>query len=355
MRIQKRRIIVLILTLVVGIFFLLFYDSCSSPRADYMELNGRMHGTFYKIIYESPDNKSYQHEIDSLFHVFELSLSTFNDSSIISRINRNDTTVVVDEFFRSVFETANQVSERTDGAFDMTVAPLVNAWGFGFKKKELLTSTHIDSVMKHVGYKKVSLVGNKIVKTDSLVMLDASAIAKGYSCDVVASLLDSKGISNYMIDIGGEVVAKGYNNKGKRWTIGIEKPIDDSTMLHVSLQSIVQLNDNAVATSGNYRQYYFINGQKISHTINPHTGYPLGHNLLSTTVIAPNCKLADAYATAFLVMGLEDGLMVANSIPDVEAYFIYSDLQGNFAVQYTAGFEKYLKKKEVKTAAAEKK
>lgn len=348
----NRRTIVFICTIVVGVFFLLFYNPIFN-RAKYLEQTGRVHGTFYKIVYEAPKGDPVTGELDSLFHAFDLSLSTFNDSSVISRINRNDSDVEVDAYFRSVFETANQVSENTNGAFDMTVAPLVNAWGFGFKKKEDVTPELIDSLMKHVGYKKVRLDGNRILKADSLIMLDASAIAKGYSCDVVAAYLESKGVKNYMVDIGGEVVTKGFNALGLEWTVGIEKPLEDSTMMNVELQSIIQLKDLAVATSGNYRQYYHKDGKKFSHTINPHTGYPVEHNLLSATVVASNCKTADAYATAFMVLGLEHSIMIANAIPDLEAYFIYSDSLGNFAVEYTAGFEKFLKLKDVTSAETE--
>lgn len=309
--------------------------------AKYLIETGRVHGTMYKLSYESPSGRSLTADLDSLFHAFDLSLSTFNDSSVISRVNRNDSTVLVDGYFESVFRTAMEVSQKTGGAFDMTVAPLVNAWGFGFKKKENITPGKIDSILTHIGYDKVKLEGNRVVKSDTCVMLDASAIAKGFSCDVVARYLEKKGVRNYMVDIGGEVVVRGLNPQGKLWTIGIEKPVEDSTMLHHELQSIIHLNGWAMATSGNYRQFYYQGGKKYSHTINPHTGYPVNHNLLSSTVVAPDCKTADAYATAFMVLGLEESMLLANTIPNLEAYFIFENEMGEMAVQYTEGFERY--------------
>ncbi|MCQ2218677.1 MAG: FAD:protein FMN transferase [Paludibacteraceae bacterium] len=331
----------LALAIVLAFAFVIFQEP--AKRSKYLVDTGRVHGTMYKLSYESPSGVSLTSDLDSLFHAFDLSLSTFNDSSIISRINHNDTTVVVDDYFTSVFETAMEVSRNTGGAFDMTVAPLVNAWGFGFKKKENVTPELIQSILAHVGYEKVKLEKGKIVKSDTCVMLDAAAIAKGYSCDVVARYLENKGVKNFMVDIGGEVVVKGFNPQGKLWSIGIEKPIEDSTMLHQELQSIIQLENRAVATSGNYRQFYHLGGKKYSHTINPHSGYPVNHNLLSATVVAPDCKTADAYATAFMVLGLEESMLLVNYIPDMEAYFIYENEMGEMSVQYTEGFDRYFK------------
>ena len=341
MKLDKRKG-ALLFALLVGIFFLFFYDSGKKEKKFLME-EGKVFGTFYKIIYESSDRKSLEPELKKIFRSFDLSLSVFNDSSIISRINRNDSTVIVDDYFRTVFESGRRVSEITDGAFDMTVAPLVNAWGFGFSREDNVTPELIKSLLKNTGYQKVRLEGDRIVKDNPAVMLDASAIAKGYASDVVASFLDSKGIENYMVEIGGEVVVKGLNDRGTTWSIGITKPIDDSTMMRTELQSIVYMENGGLATSGNYRQYYHKDGKKYAHTINPHTGYPVDHNLLSVTVIAPNCMLADAYATAFMVMGLEESLIIANFMPDIEAYFIYSNYENSLAESYTEGFKKYLK------------
>jgi thiamine biosynthesis lipoprotein len=339
----NKRIVFLLLVLLVGIFFLFFYESCTPKKQEkeFLTETGRVFGTFYKITYESPDGKSLKPELEAIFRSFELSLSVYNDSSVISRINRNDPSVVVDEYFRTVFETGQRVSEITDGAFDMTVAPLVNAWGFGFTGKDSITPKLIHSLLKITGYEKVRLEGDRIVKDNPAVMLDASAIAKGYACDVVAGFLTSQGIENYMVEIGGEVVVKGMNERNAPWTIGITKPVDDSTMMITELHRVIRLENGAVATSGNYRQYYHKDGKKYAHAIDPHTGYPVDHNLLSVTVIAPNGILADAYATAFLVMGVEQSILVANFMPDIEAYFIYSNYTNTLSESYTEGFKKY--------------
>jgi thiamine biosynthesis lipoprotein len=328
----------------LGLFFLFFYSSVEGEKEKkFLTDTGRAFGTYYKIVYESPDGESLESEIREVLHAFDLSLSVFNDSSIISRINRNDSTVVVDDYFRTVFETGQRVSEISNGAFDMTVAPLVNAWGFGFSREDNVTPKLIDSLLKNVGYEKIRLEGDRVIKDNPAVMLDASAIAKGYACDIVAAFLDSREIENYMVEIGGEVVVKGRNEKKMPWAIGITKPMDETTMMRTELQNIVYMESGGRATSGNYRQYYYKDGKKYAHTIDPHTGYPTGNSLLSATVIAPNCMLADAYATAFMVLGLEHSLLLADYMPDIEAYFIYSDSRYSLAEKYTDGFKKYLK------------
>jgi len=335
----NKRIVFLLLALLVGIFFLFFYESCTPRKQEkkFLTETGRVFGTFYKITYESPNGKSLKPELEELFRQFNLSLSVYNDSSIISKINRNDPGVVVDEYFRTVFETGQRVSEITDGAFDMTVAPLVNAWGFGFTQQDSVTPELIHSLLKITGYQKVRLENDRVVKDNPAVMLDASAIAKGYASDVVADFLSSQGIENYMVEIGGEVVVKGVNDRGAPWSIGITIPIDDNTMMITELQRVIQLENGAVATSGNYRQFYHKDGKKYAHTINPHTGYPVDHNLLSVTVIAPTCILADAYATAFMVMGVEAACRMAEQIPEIEYYLIYSKDDDSMGIKYSNG------------------
>ena len=232
------------------------------------------------------------------------SLSPFNKESVISRINRNEE-VTPDSMFVHVFQLAKTISEHTYGAFDITVAPLVNAWGFGFKNGQDLTPAQIDSILSFVGFEKVALENGKIVKQDPRVILDCSAIAKGYGSDAVARLFDRKGIRNYMIEIGGEIVVKGLSPKEQKWKVGINKPIDDSLNVNNEIQTILNVTDLGIATSGNYRNFYYKDGKKYAHTIDPHTGYPVQHSILSSTVLAKDCATADAYATAFMVLGLE--------------------------------------------------
>ena len=282
----------------------------------YHSINGLVFGTIYNITYQyDGDLKS---EIEAELKRFDGSLSPFNDTSIISRINRNEE-IVTDSFFQTCFNRSMEISEETNGAFDITIAPLANVWGFGFKKGEFPDSMKIDSLLQITDYKKVKLVDGRVVKEDPRIMLSCSAVAKGYSVDVVARLLEKKGIQNYMVDIGGEIVAKGKNSRNGLWRIGINKPIDDSLSVNQEIQTILELSDAGLATSGNYRNFYYKDGKKYAHTIDPRTGYPVQHNILSATVIAEDCMTADALATAFMVMGLEEASAFANAHPAIDA------------------------------------
>lgn len=306
----------------------------------YHTVNGLIFGTVYKITYQyDGDLKA---EIDDELKQFDGSLSPFNDTATISRINRNED-VVVDTFFANVFRRSMEISKETDGAFDITVAPLANAWGFGFKKGAFPNQAMIDSLLEITGYDKVSLSdAGKVLKQDARIMLSCSAVAKGYAVDVIAQLLEKKGIRNFMVDIGGEIVARGENPKKALWRIGINKPIDDSLSINQELQTVLNVSDVGIATSGNYRNFYYKDGKKYAHTIDPRTGYPVQHNILSATVIAKDCMSADAYATAFMVMGLEEAERFADAHPDIDACFIYTNDKGEFQTYYTQGMDKYL-------------
>ena len=293
---------------------------------------GFIFGTVYNITYQY--DKSLKADIEAELKKVDGSLSPFNKHSIITKINRNED-VTVDKMFADVFNLAQQISTETDGAFDITVAPLVNAWGFGFKNDTQPTRHAIDSLKQLTGYMKVSLDGMKVSKKDPRMMLDCSAIAKGYACDVVAEYLRRRGIENFMVEIGGEIVTQGINEKRLPWKIGVTKPVDDSLNTNQELQTVLNVTNKAMATSGNYRNFYYKNGKKYAHTIDPVTGYPVQHNILSATVIADNCATADAYATAFMVMGLDKAKAVLGRHPELMAYFIYSDKNGNNAVWFS--------------------
>ena len=298
-----------------------------------------MFGTVYKIAYQH--DADLKPEIEAELKRFDQSLSPFNDSSIISRVNRNEE-LVTDSFFQTCFNRSIEISRETKGAFDITIAPLANAWGFGFKKGAFPDSLMIDSLLQITGYEKVKLENGKVVKQDPSVMLSCSAVAKGYSVDVIARLLDRKGIKNYMVDIGGEVVVKGKNATGDLWRIGINKPYDDSLAVKQDIQVVLNLTDLGMATSGNYRNYYYKDGKKYAHTIDPRTGYPVQHSILSSTVIAEDCMTADALATSFMVMGLEEAEKFCKANPMIDAYFIYSGENGEFKTYYTDGMKKYI-------------
>ena len=318
--------------------------SCSfDGQRKFLYLEGFTQGTSYYIAYNSPDSVDYHEELKEIFREIDYSMSIYNPSSIISRVNNNEAGVKADDYFINVFNRAQEISEKTGGAFDITVGPLVNAWGFGFTERENITPKLIDSLLQFVGWEKVGLEGRLLVKDDPGVKLDMNAIAKGYTVDVVAEFLDSKGITDYMVEIGGEIRLKGTNKDDNMWRIGIDKPVEDPAAVSRELQEIVQLTGKSLATSGNYRKFYIQDGQKFAHTIDPESGYPVQHNLLSATVVTSTAKDADAWATAFMVMGPEKSIEMARSKPDLEVYLIY-DINGVSAVAYTDGFGEMIKK-----------
>lgn len=265
----------------------------------YQVNQGMVFGTFYKITYQH--DKNLQKEIEAQLKSVNDALSMFDKKSIITAVNNNEP-VKLNDMFVNVFKLAQSISEDTDGAFDITVAPLVNAWGFGYKSGALPSQQDIDSIRAFVGYQKVKLSGMRIQKEDARLTLDCSAIAKGYGTDVVARYFLREGIKNFMVEIGGEIVTHGVNPKRQQWSIGIEKPVEDSLAMKSELQTVLRVDDIAMATSGNYRNFYYKDGKKYAHTIDPKTGFPVQHNILSATVLAKQCAVADAYATAFMVM-----------------------------------------------------
>ena len=300
---------------------------------NYQHDEGFIFGTIYHITYHSDTNL--KKDIEAELKKVDQSLSPFNKTSVISKVNRNENPVI-DPMFKEVFLLAENISNETHGAFDITVAPLVNEWGFGFKKGVEPTRQVIDSLKYIVGYQKVKLTPkNYVQKQDPRIMLDCSAIAKGYGCDVVARLLRKNGINDYMIEIGGEIVTRGFNQKQEPWRIGVNKPTDDSLNTSQELQTVLNVTDIAMATSGNYRNFYYKNGKKYAHTIDPKTGYPVQHTLLSATVLAKDCATADAYATSFMVLGLEGAQKILQQHPELMAYLIYADKDGKNQTWYS--------------------
>ncbi|MCF0244250.1 MAG: FAD:protein FMN transferase [Bacteroidaceae bacterium] len=306
--------------------------SCNSKK-EYITSSGSVFGTVYNITYQS--DKDYTEEISQTLQDVDNSLSPFNKNSIITKINNNQDTLL-NEHFISVYTLAMKVSEDTDGAFDITVAPLTNVWGFGFKNNTQPTKEQVDSLLQFVGYKKVSLEGKTVVKQNPGIMLDCSAIAKGYGVDAVANMLTAKGVENFLVEIGGEIVTKGVSPRGTDWRIGIVKPVDDPLNQSKEMQQMLDVHDVAMATSGNYRNFYIADdGKRYAHTIDPRTGYPIQHNILSATVFGPTCAVADAYATAFMVVGFEKAKEILDRHPEFMAYLIYSDDKGQNKVWHS--------------------
>jgi thiamine biosynthesis lipoprotein len=278
--------------------------------------------------------------VDSLLADFDMSLSIYQPASLISRINRNEPGVRTDQKFRDVFTKSFEVYKKTDGAFDITVGPIVNALGFGSKDTLDVDSLMIDSLLAFVGMDKVRLEDEFVVKQDTNVILDVNAIAQGFSVDLVAAFLEERKIKNYMVEIGGEIRAKGRNASNELWRIGIDKPMEGNMVPGENLQAIIRLNDRSLATSGNYRRFYEKNGIKYVHTIDPKTGFPVISNLLSATVVAKDCMTADAYATAFMVFGTERSVRFLEENSFLDAYLIYADEKGSYRVYATPGIKK---------------
>ena len=318
--------------LIVGTVLIIRHER----NTPYQKSADKVFGTFYHATYQCDSDLTAS--INAELAKVDASLSPFNKQSVITAVNQNQD-VKLNDMFLDVYQLAMNISKETDGAFDITVAPLVNAWGFGFKNGIEPTKEQVDSLMQIIGYKKVTLEGGKIHKTDERIMLDCSAIAKGYGSDVVARLLRSRGVKNFMIEIGGEIVTSGVNAENKPWRVGISKPVDDPMGSENGVQNIVNITDKAMATSGNYRNFYYKGGKKYAHTIDPKTGYPVQHSILSATVFAKSCAVADAYATSFMVMGLEKAQQLLEKHPELMAYLIYSDKDGNNAVWYSASLE----------------
>lgn len=341
---KKKQLYLALLAVVAIVCLLVFRNSGRQMAVSYQQNEGTIFGTIYhaKYLYDQ-DLKA---EIEAELQKVDASLSMFNPQSTISRINRGEEDEV-DEMLSEVLQLSFAVNKATDGAFDPTVAPLVNAWGFGFKNGQIPDNRQVDSLLSLVGLSHIQLKDGKLIKDNPLSILDFSAIAKGYGVDRAADVLRSKGIKSFMVEIGGEVVTEGLNEKGEAWRIGINKPDDDSTSTNMELQDIISLSGKAIATSGNYRNYYISEGRKIAHTINPRTGYPAQSDILSSSVMAPTCAEADAFATAFMVLGLDRAKQILQNQPQLEAYFIYTNEEGEYQIWCTEGFEALIHKEQL--------
>jgi thiamine biosynthesis lipoprotein len=322
---------------------LLWISSCKPvSKGEYYPVQGFTQGTTYSITYQHPTLSDLHEEIDSILRVFDSSLSSYDSTSIISSVNINAPNVLTDSMFRTVFRESSRVYQVTGGAFDITLAPLINAWGFGPGQQQDVDSALVDSLLQYVGMDKISLVGDRVLKTNPHVRLNVNAIAQGYSVDVVASYLEDLGCKNYMVEIGGEIKTRGMNPKGNFWRIGVDRPELGSMIPGKQLQVIISMHNRSLATSGNYRKFYEKDGVMITHSIDPATGYPKASNLLSVSILTDKCMTADAYATACMVMGLEKAKVFIENQRGVDAYFIYGDEFGNYQVWHTDGIKKYI-------------
>lgn len=321
--------------------------SCKLQKPVYSNFSGYAQGSTYSIVFENKGSinpTDLQQKVEKILRDFDKSLSLYDDSSILTRINRNED-VEVDSFFTEVFRKSALISEMTDGAFDITVGPLVKAWGFGPEGHKTFTEAKRDSLLNLVGMGKVSLLNGKLIKSDPHIMLDFNAIAQGYSVDVICSFFDSRGIKNYLVEIGGELRAKG-TKAGELWRIGIDRPEDNNLSPGQNLEAVIRISNKALATSGNYRKFYIEDGVKYSHEINPKTGYPSKNTLLSASIIAVDCATADGVATASMVKGKDATIEFLAVHPEFEAYLIYSDEAGNFKTWISEGLKEFLTESE---------
>ena len=318
---MKKKSLVALFLFALAVFMLVYTPEES---AEYQHRDGFTFGTVYSVTYSNPENKDLSEQISNALKAVDNSLSMFNKQSTIAKVNNNQH-VVLDSLFLAVWDKGQYVSRCTDGAFDMTVAPLVDLWGFGLKNREAVTDAEVDSIRQYVGYEMIELVDGEFQKAYPQMRIDAGAIAKGFACDVVADTLEAYGCTDFCIEIGGELVVKGRNPKGVNWHIAINKPVEDSTCVNGEIQEVVELTNCGMATSGNYRNYYELGGKKYSHTIDPRTAYPVRHNLLSTTIVAEDCMTADAWATACMVAGLETAKEWINNRSDIKGYLIYEE------------------------------
>lgn len=318
---------------------LMSLSGCQREATHYMQLEGKAQGTTFHITYKDALERDFSAQVDSVFRLIDKSMSLWDSTSVISRINRNETGVVADEHLTTVFNRSREISERTGGAFDITVGPLVKAWGFSYKKGlPPPDSAQVDSMMQLIGFQKIRLENGIFYKNHPNMEIDINAIAQGYTVDLISLLLEQHGIRDYLVEIGGEVRSAGHNERGASWNIGIDKPVENPEQER-ALQTTLLLKNRALATSGSYRKFVLRDGKKYSHAIDPATGYPITHHLLSVSVLAADCATADAYATAFLVLGLDKAMKMAQQ-QGLDIYCIYTDEKGALQVQGTAGFLK---------------
>lgn len=329
---KKKQIIqaLFLIFLIVGTVYIAITERAKdyTTKAEVRKFTENIFGTIMHVTYTSPTDLK-----DSIMHTLhqvDSSLSMFNPKSTISLINSGESTKT-DAMLRKILPIAFEVSQVTNGAFDITVAPLVNAWGFGFRNDQLPTDLQVDSLRQLVDWRKLQFTSDALIRQDKRMVIDLSAIAKGFGTDCVAECLRRNGVSDFMVEIGGEIVCQGNNPKGKAWHVGITRPDETEQASDGDIEEVLQVHDCAMATSGNYRNYYITpDGRKLAHTINPHSGRPIQHNILSSTVIAPTCAIADAYATSFMVLGLDSSRQVLSAHPELQAFLIYTDKQGNY-------------------------
>lgn len=311
--------------------------SCCDRPPQKIVLQGLAQGSYYAVTYFDEQGRNFQHEVDSIFHAVDVSVNLWVDSSIISKVNRNEA-VTLDSIFIDNFNIAQQAAQLSNGYFDPTISPIVAAWGFSYKNGDSITPQLIDSLKGLVDYRKIRIENGKVVKDNPAIQLDFNAIAQGYTSDLIARFLESRGITNFIVDTGGEIMARGSKPNGSHWIVGIEKPAENMDAERI-VQTRITLRDKGLVTSGSTRKYVERNGRRYSHCIDPTTGYPVEHQVLSVTVLAESSVWADALASICMVMGMETSLPLIESMDGVEAYYIFVNEQNALETFATEGFK----------------
>ena len=335
---MNKKYILLILLIIAA------FSACQRSKDYEYKIQGLTQGTSYSVIWydtRSSNEQKVNNDLNELLGAVDSSLSTYNPASVISLVNRNEE-VVLDTLFINVFNKSHEIWSLTDGAFDITAAPLINAWGFGPDATKRFNESIKERLMELVGMDKIKIADGKVVKSDPDMCLDVNAIAQGYTVDLLCGYLSSRGFESYLVEVGGEVRTRGTKPGGIPWLIGLDKPSDGNITPGLYRQADIKLVDKALATSGNYRKFFIEDGMKYSHTIDPKTGYPVRHQLLSATIITNDCMTADALATACMVLGLEKAREMIQKIDGLEAYLVYSDEEGDFKTWFTDGMIDYL-------------
>lgn len=322
--------------------FLPLLISCKNQTKEYFKVEGFAQGTTYSIVYYDSLSRDFSSSFDSIFKRIDYSMSVYNDSSIISRLNRNEL-LQVDTLLAEVIVISDSIYQETNGAFDITVGPVIRAIGFGKDKTKGIDSAKVKSMLPLIGMNQIRLEGLNLIKSKPQIQIDVNAVAQGYTSDILARFLEMKGVSNYLVEVGGEITANGLNSKGTPWVVGLDKPIEGA-IPGENIQTKIYITDKrGLATSGNYRKFIEVNGQKYSHTVNPKTGFPVLNSLLSATVIANSAARADALATAFMVNGLDWSINFVQTHPNVDAYLIYSNESGGYKVWFSESLKNSIK------------
>lgn len=327
---KKRKLSYLLLPAIL----ILLFTQCTQT-SEYKVIDGFTQGTTYHIVYEYNHNDSLNYLVDSILAKIDTSMSVYNSSSVVSRINRGEDSLA-DSLFIEVFNKSAEINKISEGAFDISGGPLFEVWGFGAGEKKEVTPSMVDSIRQFVGMDKVRLEGNKVIKSDKRVALNFNAIAQGFTSDVIAAEFNKRGINNYLIEVGGEIFCKGKNASGNLWSVGIDKPEEGNNIPGESIEGVIMLSDKGLATSGNYRKFIEENGEKYSHTIDPRIGYPVKNTILSATVIAQDAMTADALATFFMVVGMDKTKEYLAAHPELDAFIVFSE-DGKFSIYKTEG------------------